>query len=223
MNKPLIIIPAYNEEETIAEVVRRAKPFGDLCVINDNSNDQTAEILATFSDIHVITHQQNTHIAGAILDGMRYAVEKKYDYAITMDAGLSHIPEEIAIFLAYEQKDLVIGRREQHQGTPHYRRLLSWSGNRVYNGCILGPKALLFGHYHDLTSGFRRFSYKAMRCLINHPMQSRAFDFILESVMVVHQNGLSIGEVPISYHFSNSSLNITAVKECLRMGLRNLF
>ena len=124
----LIVIPAYNEEATIAEVVTRAKQHADVCVINDNSSDSTPEILKGMSGIHIIHHQKNTHIPGGLLDGMRYAVANNYQYAIAMDAGLSHNPDEIPRFMEYPPCDLLIGIRTTKIGTPLYRRLLSASG-----------------------------------------------------------------------------------------------
>ncbi len=72
----LVIIPAYNEEKTIEEVILRARKYADVCVINDNSQDATPEILARINGIHVIHHEENTHLPGCILDGMKYAHEK---------------------------------------------------------------------------------------------------------------------------------------------------
>jgi cellulose synthase/poly-beta-1,6-N-acetylglucosamine synthase-like glycosyltransferase len=60
------VIPAYNEEETIEEVVRISIKYADVCVINDYSWDTTPEILNRTDDIHVIHHKVNTHILGGL-------------------------------------------------------------------------------------------------------------------------------------------------------------
>ena len=99
----LVVIPAYNEEDTIEEVVLRAKKYADVCVVNDNSSDATPEILGRIDGIHVIHHKKNTHIPGGLLDGMKYAVEHDYSYAISIDAGLSHNPDEIPRFINHSQ------------------------------------------------------------------------------------------------------------------------
>lgn len=122
-NKTLLIIPAYNEEETIRELVERGKKYIEVCVIDDHSSDKTPHILRDISGIHIITHEVNTHIPGAVLDGMQYAVIQNYDYAITMDAGLSHNPDEIPRFLDAPDCDLVIGVRTQKIKTPLYRKI----------------------------------------------------------------------------------------------------
>lgn len=220
-NKTLLIIPAYNEEETIRELVERGKKYVDVCVIDDHSSDKTPHILRDITGIHIITHEVNTHIPGAVLDGMQYAVVQNYDYAITMDAGLSHNPDEIPGFLDAPDCDLVIGVRTQKLKTPLYRKILSFSGNLIYNISLDFPRSLFKKkYYRDITSGFRRYSQKAMKNIIKYPMESRSFDFLVESTAVVYRNRLKICEVPITYRFTNSSLRPKVVKDCLRMCLK---
>jgi dolichol-phosphate mannosyltransferase len=220
----LIIIPAYNEEETIAEVVRRAGKYADVCVIDDNSKDATPEILAGLDGIHVITHKKNTHIPGGLLDGMRYAVAENYAYAIAIDAGLSHNPDEIPRFMEHPHSDLAIGTRTVKTNTPLYRRVLSFVGNIIYNCCLEFPASVFrLRYYRDLSSGYRRYSNKAMQLLLSKDIQSRSFDILFETVMYIYRNRLAISEVPITYDFSNSSLNPRVVKDCLRMCRRSIF
>lgn len=222
----LIIIPAYNEEETIEELLNRlrAYPVADICVVNDCSKDSTALILSKFTDIHVINHEKNTHIPGAIIDGMKYALEKKYDYVITMDAGLSHLPEELPLFINCKHCDLVIGTRVKKMNTPLFRKVLSFAGNIVYNVSLDFPKTLFKKKYYkDLTSGYRRYSKKAIEVLLSCKINSKSFDFLIESATYIYQNNLSFCEVPITYNFSNSSLNSKVVKNCISMCINLMF
>jgi len=217
----VVIIPAYNEEDTIAEVVGRSKKYADVCVINDNSSDATPEILNRIDGIHVIHHARNTHIPGGLLDGMRYAVSQGYAYAVAMDAGLSHDPDELPLFINHPPADLVIGMRRQKFNTPPARRLLSATGNFIYNISLDFPASLFKSQYfRDLTSGYRRYSHRAMSMLVTKQMQSRSFDILLETVMYIYRNKCSISEVPITYTFSNSSLSPRVVKDCMRMAAR---
>jgi dolichol-phosphate mannosyltransferase len=220
----LIIIPAYNEEADIEETVLRAKKYADVCVIDDCSNDATPEILRRIEDIHVITHNRNTHIPGGLLDGMRYAVEKDYDYGISMDAGLSHNPDEIPLFINHPHVDLVIGSRKTKIGTPLFRRVLSKTGNFVYNISLDFPASLFNQRYYkDITSGFRRYSNKAMKLVLSKECESASFDILLETTMFIYRNNLTIDEVHITYSFSNSSLNVKVVRDCLLMSSKLIF
>jgi len=220
----LIIIPAYNEEETIEELVVRANKFADVCVINDNSNDATPEILKAIENIHVIHHEKNTHIPGGLLDGMRYAVTEGYAYAIAIDAGLSHNPDEIPRFIDHPHSDLAIGTRMVKTNTPLFRKALSFVGNIIYN-CSLEFPASIFKskYYRDMSSGYRRYSNKAMQLILSKKIESKSFDILFETVMYVYRSRLVISEVPITYDFSNSSLNPKVVKDCLRICLGVIF
>ena len=217
----LVIIPAYNEEDTIEALVLRAKKHGDVCVVNDCSRDATRKILECIDDIMVINHEVNTHIPGAVLDGMRFAVESDYVYAITIDAGFSHNPDEIPLFIEHDAADLVIGVRTEKRNTPLLRRVLSQVGNFLYNISLDFPRSLFKKtYYKDITSGFRRYSNRAMKELISREMRSRSFDFLFESTMHIYNHPLTISNVPITYDFSNSSLNSNVVKDCLMMCLK---
>ena len=220
----LVIIPAYNEEENIKEVVLRSKKYADVCVINDKSRDATPDILNSIYGIHVIHHKKNTHIPGGLLDGMRYAVEQGYEYAIAIDAGLSHNPDEIPRFINHPPADLVMGVREEKNNTPLFRSVLSKTGNFIYNISLDFPQSLFKKRYYkDITTGYRRYSHKAMQLLLSRKMQSRSFDILLETAMYIYKNRLLISEVPITYAFSNSSLNPNIVKDCIKMSLRLIF
>ncbi len=220
----LIIIPAYNEQDTIEEVVLRAKKHADVCVINDNSSDATPDIVSRIGGIHVIHHEKNTHIPGGLLDGMKYAVDHDYNYAIAMDAGLSHNPDEIPRFINHPPSDLAIGTRVTKINTPLLRRCLSKVGNFIYNICLDFPASVFRRRYYkDVTSGFRRYSNEAMKLILSKKIESRTFDILFETAMYVYKNRLTISEVPITYDFSNSSLNADVVKDCMKMCLKMIF
>lgn len=216
--RALVVIPAFNEQETIEAVARGAQRHADVCVVDDASTDRTPEILATIAGVHVIRHARNTHIAGAVLDGMRFALGQGYDYVVTMDAGLTHLPDELPRLLEAEPCDLVIGTRHWSsiENKPAYRIALSMAGTLLMNAILLdrhrdGPRLL-----RDCTSGYRRYSQRAVRVLTETPLRSRAFDFLLETLAVLARANASIREVPITYRFSNSSLNGRIVREALR-------
>jgi len=216
----IIIIPAYNEEKTIGEVIERSLPFGDVCVVDDASKDRTAEIARSYPNVVCISHETNTHIPQAILDGMQYALDQGYDYVITMDAGLSHLPEDIPQFLSAEHCDLVLSARKITTNVPLYRKLLSRTATFLINLSLrpIGSN-LPYAWFHDITSGFRRYSKRAVELLLCSRSKARTFDFHQEALMVVYRNGLSVTEVPISFAFSNSSLNWKVLMDSIKMFL----
>ena len=131
--KTLIVIPAYNEEQTIGQLIERCKKKADICVVNDGSKDKTFEIVNSYPDVIQITHEKNMHIPQTIRDGMIYAYDNSYDYVITMDAGLSHLPEELPHFINHSACDMLIGYRNKKVNVPWYRKLLSNIGTLFLN------------------------------------------------------------------------------------------
>ncbi|MEW6186940.1 MAG: glycosyltransferase family 2 protein [Thermodesulfobacteriota bacterium] len=219
----MVVIPAYNEEETIGELIRRTLPYADICVVNDASKDRTESIIRSFEGVTCITHEKNTHIPRATLDGMQYALDRGFSYVVTMDAGLTHKPEELPLFLDYPECDLVIGVRTKTENVPLYRRFISRTATVLMN-LALRPKGKRFSGpwLRDATSGYRRFSRPALELLLKREMKAKAFDFHTESLALIARNGLSLGEVPITYEFSTSSFNAKVFRMGVQMYLNLL-
>jgi dolichol-phosphate mannosyltransferase len=212
------VIPARNEEASIEAVVRGALRHAPVCVVDDASRDRTAEIVAGIPGARLIRHARNTHIREAVLDGVRAVLADGCAHVVTMDAGLSHDPAELPHFLAAPPADLVIGTRSLRplRGRPLHRTALSLAGSVATNALLAGAPREGPRWIRDCTSGYRRYSRRALEVLLAAPLRSRAFDFLLESLVVIARAGLTIREVPISYRFTSSSLDRAVVAEALR-------
>lgn len=115
-----IIIPAYNESQSIASVVAAVSPYGIPLVINDGSSDETG-VLAKGAGAHVIEHGTNKGYDEALNTGFRNAEKAGMDYAITLDADGQHDHERILEFLeGLKVYDLVLGVR------PRPARFAEW-------------------------------------------------------------------------------------------------
>ena len=125
--RTLLIIPAYNEEGSLASTIEslKASSFdGDYLVINDGSKDRTAEICREneypFLDLPV-----NLGLAGAFQAGMKYAYRHHYDCAIQFDADGQHLPEYIPLLeKAVQENDIAIGSRFVSKKKPSSMRML---------------------------------------------------------------------------------------------------
>jgi glycosyltransferase involved in cell wall biosynthesis len=104
--KLAIIIPAYNEEKTIASVIESVKDLAPVIVVNDNSSDNTASI-AEESGAQVLTLLQNRGYEGAIDAGFRKANEDGYEFVLTMDADGQHTKQAVKSLMSKANSNLL--------------------------------------------------------------------------------------------------------------------
>lgn len=159
MNKILIIIPAYNEEENIERVIDdliKKCPQYDYLIINDGSKDQTLQICKN-RGYNYLDLPMNLGLTAGIQSGMKYALRNQYDMAIQFDADGQHRPEYISKMveiLKEENADIVIGSRFIQKQKPRSLRMV---GSTLISSLIkltTGKKIL------DPTSGMRLFNKK---------------------------------------------------------------
>lgn len=157
--KPIIIIPAYNEQENIARVVgalRTQYPAYDYVVVNDGSADATARICRE-NGFALLDLPVNLGLAGAVQTGLKYAHRHGYTRALQLDADGQHRAEYIAPMLAAMEEtgaDIVIGSRFLTVKKPKTLRmvgsyLISWAMRLTTGVKICDP-----------TSGMRLFNEK---------------------------------------------------------------
>ena len=100
MTNYAVLIPTYNNEKTLSRVLDGVLSYTpEVIVVNDGSTDSTAEILARYPQIEVITFTQNKGKGKALQEGFRVARAKGYQYVLTIDSDGQHFPEDIAHFL----------------------------------------------------------------------------------------------------------------------------
>ncbi len=127
--KILIIIPTYNAEQTIEQLLDEVEKYvsqENILVVNDGSIDSTIEKISK-KNIAIIHHQKNLGKGAALQTGFDFALQKKYEAVITLDADLQHPPKYIPEFLQkyYDNNyDIIIGNRLHNtQGMPFHRKL----------------------------------------------------------------------------------------------------
>jgi len=151
----LIIIPAYNEEQSILKTItslKKSSPY-DYIVVNDGSIDQTQAILKN-ENIESITLPINLGIGGAMQTGYKYAKRKNYDYAIQLDADGQHDPSDLEALVTAIQTtgaDMVIGSRFYEKTS--YRGAITRRAGIYYFYALL--KVISGIRITDPTSGYR--------------------------------------------------------------------
>jgi glycosyltransferase involved in cell wall biosynthesis len=201
--KYLVVIPTYNEAETIVETVSLVlakKPDIEVLVVDDSSPDGTGSIVevafANQSRVHLLARKQKQGLGLAYLDGFHWAFSQGFEFVVEMDADGSHLASDLPLLLgASSTADLVIGSRWIEGGEvknwPWFRKLVSRFGNR-YAKAMLGTKIL------DMTSGFRVYRAKFLKQLVSEPVSSHGYSFQVELAYRASNAGL-VSEVPITF------------------------
>jgi glycosyltransferase involved in cell wall biosynthesis len=120
-SKVAIIIPAFNEEETITKVVKKASKFGKVIVINDGSSDKTGE-KAKRSGAILQVHKVNLGYDAALNTGFKKAVKLKFNFIITLDADGQHEPKLLKKFIGLLNTDVstILGVRNKKARLAEY-------------------------------------------------------------------------------------------------------
>ncbi|MBT4445686.1 glycosyltransferase family 2 protein [archaeon] len=195
--KVCAIIPAYNEEKYLAEVISETKKYVDsVIVVDDGSLDKTAIIASNEAD-HFLKHPVNSGKGVALQTGFLYAQKLDFDVIITIDADLQHDPARIPEFLKVldeKKADIIIGARGLGKSAPIVYRF----GNFVLNTTF----SILYGQkITDTQSGYRAFLMKSYPHFV---WQSSGYDVETEMLTNARKHGLVLAEIPIATKYHNS-------------------
>ena len=191
MRQILVIIPAYNEEESIERVVENLinnYPEYDYVIVNDGSRDRTSAICHK-KGYRIIDLPINLGLAGAFQTGMRYANQMGYEYAVQLDADGQHLPEYVEPMMKKMQEgyDIVIGSRFVTEKKPRSLRMLGSNLIGISIHVTTGKKIT------DPTSGMRLFNRAMIREFaenINYGPEPDTISFLIKQ-------GAQIGEVQV--------------------------
>jgi len=202
-SKVSIIIPTYNEAENITSLIDKIRDISRdirIIIVDDNSPDGTAKIAKKLgqSDRNILVHRRPSKmgIGSAIRDGMKIALSySECQYIVTMDADLSHDPQDIPKLLeATADADLVQGSRYikggEIIGWSLHRRLLSRVANLIYRW--------LFGLTNEVTAFFRVYSRKCAELIAGSECTNQYY-FSVASALLIKDGGFKVKEVPIRF------------------------
>ncbi len=191
----LAIIPAFNEEKSIAAIVQETKKHvNEVLVVDDHSTDNTAKI-ARVHGATVICHSRNKGVGAAMKTGISYAKKLKPNIVITIDADGQHRPEEIPHLIqpiVVDDADLVLGSRFLNEQLSN-SSLIKKIGNKLVTfitSFLAGVKLT------DTQTGFRAFNRKA---LLSLDLVSD-FTYTQEMILILCYKGFRCTEVPIQIH-----------------------
>ncbi|MBI3029129.1 MAG: glycosyltransferase family 2 protein [Candidatus Rokubacteria bacterium] len=205
IRKLTVVIPAYNEEATIADTIERVKtaevgPLDlEIIVVDDGSRDRTREILSATPGIRTVFHERNRGKGGAVKTGFRAATG---DVLLIQDADLEYDPSDYKTVL----QPILEGRVEAVMGSrfvferPHFffgEAKSPFFTHYVGNLTIIVLTNLLYGNAAtDYEGGYKAFTKRLVDSI---PIEADGFEYDNELICKLLRRGHRIEEVPISY------------------------
>jgi dolichol-phosphate mannosyltransferase len=227
--RTLVVLPTYNEADTIAEVLQRlrgAAPSAAVLVVDDASPDGTAEIVRSLAPrlgaVDLLARPGKLGLGSAYRDGFMRGLRRRFDVLVEMDSDLSHDPFSVPRLLQAVEHgaDLAVGSRYVAGASiptwSAHRRALSRWGNR-YARWLLGlPLA-------DATSGFRAYRADVLARIDLPSVRTEGYGFQIEMAHRVAAVGGHIVEVPIAFvdrAHGTSKMSLSIVLEALYLVTR---
>ena len=205
----LVIIPAYNESQTIEEVIVKIKDCLsniDILVINDGSADATAEIAKKHGAI-VVSLPFNIGYGVALQTGYKYAQAKDYNYVLQMDADGQHEPKylnDLLNVIKEDKADIIIGSR--FLGQSNYQTLFIRRLGMIIFGKI--ASSIIKQKITDPTSGFQAMNRQVLRFLTGEFYPSDYPD--TDVIIFLHLAGFRIKEIPVVMYSAANKKSIHA-------------
>ncbi len=226
MSDALVIIPTYNEKENIEAIIRavfhQKKEFNVL-VVDDSSPDGTSEIVTNLinefpNKLFIKNRKEKKGIGAAYIDGFKWAIEKKYEYIIEMDADFSHDPKDlIKLYNTCSEKgaDVSIGSRYS-KGV----NVVNWPMNRVLLSYFASKYVRFITRIpvYDTTAGFVCYKRKVLETIKLDKIRFVGYAFQIEMKFKAWKHNFNIQEVSVIFTdrtLGESKMNGSIVYEAL--------
>ena len=196
------VIPAYNEENNIAKIIKKAKKYVDgIIVVDDGSKDKTKEAAEKVNAV-VLKHIVNLGKGAALKTGCDYAVKNGAEFIVALDADAQHNPDYIPRFIEKLRKyDIVFSFRKASGKMPFVLRFGNWFISRI-------ARFLYAVSLNDTQCGFRAFSKEAYK-----KIRWSASDYSMESEMIskAGKQRLKYVQIPIQTIYSDRYKGTTII------------
>lgn len=191
-----VVIPTYNNVGSIRRVVTEVQAYcNDIIVVNDGSDDGTADILKSIKDITLVSYPKNRGKGYALKQGFTRALQLGFAYAITMDADGQHSATDIPAFLGANKQwpgSLILGNRNKGN-------IVRSKGSNFANSfsnfwfCVQ-----TFHHLPDTQTGFRLYPLKK---LYGYQLITSRYEAELELLVFASWNGVAIHSIPVNVYY----------------------
>lgn len=192
-----VLIPTYNNIQTIESVIQSTLEYcDDVIVVNDGCTDSTLEILNKFPQLTIVTHTVNKGKGKSLRDGFAKAIEKGFEYVISIDSDGQHFPKDFVSFLNKIEEapeSLIIGARNMTvENVPNKSNF----GNRVSNFWFKVETGISLP---DTQSGFRLYPIQKLKKI---GFFTTKFEFEIEVIVKAAWRGIPVISVPVSVYYA---------------------
>lgn len=216
-NSVYVVIPAFNEAQVIADVIREVQSAGDynIIVVDDGSKDQTCQKAAACPGVVALCHKINRGKGAATKTGIVAAHKLGADIVVTIDGDGQHDPLDIAELIRpiiQRECEVVLGVRRKKKGEMPFLKIIA---NKIGNTITW----FLYGiHVSDSQSGFRAYSRYAAGII---DTKADKYEYDSKVIREINNNRLSYREVPIKVRYTEYSMGKTQ-KQGFVNGIRTL-
>lgn len=214
--KVAALIPAFNEAETITEVVVGVRPHVELVVVvDDGSGDGTAD-LARCAGAEVLSYPQNRGKGQAVRAGLAEILTRDYSHVLTLDGDMQHRPVEAPRLLEAARAtgaELVVGERQFRRDEMPASR---YHANRIGSRALSGFMGVRLG---DTQCGYRVFRTDVLRRMT---LRATGYDIETEMLVKVGRLGGRIEHVPVTAVYGARS-KLRPVRDTTRTCFRAVY
>lgn len=202
--KACVIIPTYNNAATLAAVISDVTAYTQhIIVVNDGSTDHTTGIVQAFPIIQFISYPDNVGKGWALRKAFTYAVEKGYEYAISIDSDGQHFAKDLPAFLdRIEQApgSLIIGARNMNQESVPGK---SSFGNKFSNFWFWVETGI---KCPDTQSGYRLYPLAPLK---NMRLFTKKYELEIEVIVRLAWKGVPVTAVPVTVYYAPKETRVS--------------
>jgi len=215
-----VVIPTYNNENTLGAVIDSVLEFGfEIVVVNDGSTDNTNNILYQYRDkIKIISYAINRGKGFALKSGFNYAQRRGYKYTLTIDSDGQHCAGDIPLFVEAVEKypnAMIVGNRNLAQDNMPKRNSFANRFSNFWFAVQTGQKL------PDTQTGFRLYPLGRMKNI--RPFTSR-YEAELELLVRSAWRGIRIVSIPIRVYYAPAEKRVSHFRpgvDFLRISMLN--
>ncbi len=207
MKNSIVIIPTYNEFENAPRIIRTIFDMytdAHILIVDDGSPDGTADEVKKLQEkfpgrLYLIERKGKLGLGTAYITGFKWAIEKKYDYIIEMDADYSHPPARLqALYDACSTgiADVAVGSRYTSGG-----KVMNWPVGRILMSYFASVyvRLVTFMPVHDTTAGFVCYKRKVLEAINLDEIEFVGYAFQIEMKYAAWKKKFIIKEIPITF------------------------